>query len=289
MPPGSRRPRPGRAEVGRPATLSESRLRSRPPNRSLRPWRFAAEPLSLSEPLDRMAMLLAMSSRTARPKSPFEVAVTASPPEEISRLLLVDERQRKSEASLRSHRERRDLEEVVSTSTSPGKRIDRSRRGPCPKLRHPVQRYGVRPPRSLPHRRVSSMTRSHSDPGGVKRSRPTALAKRRLSQADERCRSDLVVPMVIDLMFNTVLPCERQGAATRPVSGCCRRREAICLCFVLVRGIVMIRKRSTTSSGGRRSSWRDRARTGDRTNDVPLSIGTLAALRAEPGTCSIRR
>ena len=84
-------------KLGRPATLSElSREVEMPEDKVTEALRFAAEPLSLSEPLreDGDAELGdVVEDRSA--ESPFEVAATALLPEEISRLLApLDERER---------------------------------------------------------------------------------------------------------------------------------------------------------------------------------------------------
>ncbi|MGB0801310.1 MAG: sigma-70 family RNA polymerase sigma factor [Ilumatobacteraceae bacterium] len=84
-------------KYGRPATLAELALEvEMPEDKVTEALRFAAEPLSLSEPLreDGDAELGdVVEDRSA--ESPFEVAATALLPEEISRLLApLDERER---------------------------------------------------------------------------------------------------------------------------------------------------------------------------------------------------
>jgi len=84
-------------KLGRPATLAElSAEVEMPEDKVTEALRFAAEPLSLSEPLreDGDAELGdVVEDRSA--ESPFEVAATALLPEEISRLLApLDERER---------------------------------------------------------------------------------------------------------------------------------------------------------------------------------------------------
>ena len=92
-------------KLGRPATLAElSAEVEMPEDKVTEALRFAAEPLSLSEPLreDGDAELGdVVEDRSA--ESPFEVAATALLPEEISRLLApLDEREREIlEAALR--------------------------------------------------------------------------------------------------------------------------------------------------------------------------------------------
>jgi DNA-binding NarL/FixJ family response regulator len=83
--------------MGRPATLSElAREVEMPEDKVTEALRFAAEPLSLSEPLreDGDAELGdVVEDRSA--ESPFEVAATALLPDEIARLLApLDERER---------------------------------------------------------------------------------------------------------------------------------------------------------------------------------------------------
>ncbi|HAP78349.1 MAG TPA: RNA polymerase subunit sigma-70, partial [Acidimicrobiaceae bacterium] len=84
-------------KLGRPATLSElAKEVEMPEDKVTEALRFAAEPLSLSEPLreDGDAELGdVVEDRSA--ESPFEVAATALLPEEIARLLApLDERER---------------------------------------------------------------------------------------------------------------------------------------------------------------------------------------------------
>ncbi len=123
-------------KYGRPATLAELALEvEMPEDKVTEALRFAAEPLSLSEPLreDGDAELGdVVEDRSA--ESPFEVAATSLLPEEISRLLSpLDEREREI-LKLRFGLDRgepRTLEEVGDTSTSLVNASGRSRRGPC--------------------------------------------------------------------------------------------------------------------------------------------------------------
>jgi RNA polymerase sigma factor (sigma-70 family) len=110
--------------------------------------RFAAEPLSLSEPLreDGDAELGdVVEDRSA--ESPFEVAATALLPEEITRLLApLDEREREILA-LRFGLDRgepRTLEEVGEAFNLTRERIRQIEARAMSKLRHPSSDTGAR-------------------------------------------------------------------------------------------------------------------------------------------------
>ena len=124
-------------KLGRPATLSElSAEVEMPEDKVTEALRFAAEPLSLSEPLreDGDAELGdIVEDRSV--ESPFEVAATALLPAEIEKLLApLDERERQILAlAFRSRpgRAAHPRRGRASTSTSPGSASARSRPGRC--------------------------------------------------------------------------------------------------------------------------------------------------------------
>ncbi len=134
---------------GRPATLSElSAEVEMPEDKVSEALRFAAEPLSLSEPLreDGDAELGdVVEDRSA--ESPFEVAATALLPEEISRLLgPLDEREREI-LRLRFGLDRgepRTLEEVGEHFNLTRERIRQIEARAMSKLRHPSSDTGAR-------------------------------------------------------------------------------------------------------------------------------------------------
>jgi RNA polymerase sigma factor (sigma-70 family) len=125
-------------KLGRPATLSELAAEvEMPEDKVTEALRFAAEPLSLSEPLreDGDAELGdVVEDRSA--ESPFEVAATALLPEEISKLLgPLDERERG---------EPRTLEEVGEHFNLTRERIRQIEARAMSKLRHPSSDTGAR-------------------------------------------------------------------------------------------------------------------------------------------------
>ena len=134
---------------GRPATLSELAAEVEMPEQKVtEALRFAAEPLSLSEPLreDGDAELGdVVEDRSA--ESPFEVAATALLPEEIKRLLLpLDEREREI-LTLRYGLDRgepRTLEEVGEHFNLTRERIRQIEARAMSKLRHPSSDTGAR-------------------------------------------------------------------------------------------------------------------------------------------------
>ena len=134
---------------GRPATLVElSAEVEMPEDKVTEALRFAAEPLSLSEPLreDGDAELGdVVEDRSA--ESPFEVAATALLPEEISRLLApLDEREREI-LKLRYGLDRgepRTLEEVGEYFNLTRERIRQIEARAMSKLRHPSSDTGAR-------------------------------------------------------------------------------------------------------------------------------------------------
>jgi len=136
-------------KLGRPATLSElSAEVELPEDKVTEALRFAAEPLSLSEPLreDGDAELGdVVEDRSA--DSPFEVAATALLPEEISRLLSpLDEREREI-LKLRFGLDRgepRTLEEVGEHFNLTRERIRQIEARAMSKLRHPSSDTGAR-------------------------------------------------------------------------------------------------------------------------------------------------
>jgi DNA-directed RNA polymerase sigma subunit (sigma70/sigma32) len=136
-------------KMGRPATLAElSAEVEMPEDKVTEALRFAAEPLSLSEPLreDGDAELGdVVEDRSA--ESPFEVAATALLPEEISRLLSpLDEREREI-LKLRFGLDRgepRTLEEVGEHFNLTRERIRQIEARAMSKLRHPSSDTGAR-------------------------------------------------------------------------------------------------------------------------------------------------
>ena len=136
-------------KLGRPATLAElSAEGEMPEDKVTEALRFAAEPLSLSEPLreDGDAELGdVVEDRSA--ESPFEVAATALLPEEIGRLLSpLDEREREI-LKLRFGLDRgepRTLEEVGEHFNLTRERIRQIEARAMSKLRHPSSDTGAR-------------------------------------------------------------------------------------------------------------------------------------------------
>ncbi|MCY3663150.1 MAG: sigma-70 family RNA polymerase sigma factor [bacterium] len=134
---------------GRPATLGELAEEVEMPEQKVtEALRFAAEPLSLSEPLreDGDAELGdVVEDRSA--ESPFEVAATALLPEEIRRLLSpLDEREREI-LTLRYGLDRgepRTLEEVGEHFNLTRERIRQIEARAMSKLRHPSSDTGAR-------------------------------------------------------------------------------------------------------------------------------------------------
>ena len=136
-------------KLGRPATLLELAAEVEMPEEKVtEALRFAAEPLSLSEPLreDGDAELGdVVEDRSA--ESPFEVAATALLPEEISRLLSpLDQREREI-LKLRFGLDRgepRTLEEVGEHFNLTRERIRQIEARAMSKLRHPSSDTGAR-------------------------------------------------------------------------------------------------------------------------------------------------
>lgn len=136
-------------KFGRPATLAElSAEVEMPEDKVTEALRFAAEPLSLSEPLreDGDAELGdVVEDRSA--ESPFEVAATALLPDEIARLLSpLDEREREI-LKLRFGLDRgepRTLEEVGEHFNLTRERIRQIEARAMSKLRHPSSDTGAR-------------------------------------------------------------------------------------------------------------------------------------------------
>ena len=136
-------------KLGRPATLAElSDEVEMPEDKVTEALRFAAEPLSLSEPLreDGDAELGdVVEDRSA--ESPFEVAATALLPDEIARLLApLDEREREI-LKLRFGLDRgepRTLEEVGEHFNLTRERIRQIEARAMSKLRHPSSDTGAR-------------------------------------------------------------------------------------------------------------------------------------------------
>jgi RNA polymerase sigma factor (sigma-70 family) len=136
-------------KLGRPATLSELAAEvEMPEDKVTEALRFAAEPLSLSEPLreDGDAELGdIVEDRSA--ESPFEVAATALLPDEIEKLLApLDERERQILA-LRFGLDRgepRTLEEVGEFFNLTRERIRQIEARAMSKLRHPSADTGAR-------------------------------------------------------------------------------------------------------------------------------------------------
>ena len=136
-------------KLGRPATLAELAVEvDLSEEKVTEALRFAAEPLSLSEPLreDGDAELGdVVEDRSA--ESPFEVAATALLPEEITRLLgPLDEREREI-LKLRFGLDRgepRTLEEVGEHFNLTRERIRQIEARAMSKLRHPSSDTGAR-------------------------------------------------------------------------------------------------------------------------------------------------
>ena len=136
-------------KMGRPATLTELAAEvEMPEDKVTEALRFAAEPLSLSEPLreDGDAELGdVVEDRSA--ESPFEVAATALLPDEIARLLSpLDEREREI-LKLRFGLDRgepRTLEEVGEHFNLTRERIRQIEARAMSKLRHPSSDTGAR-------------------------------------------------------------------------------------------------------------------------------------------------
>ncbi len=136
-------------KLGRPATLGELAAEvEMPEDKVTEALRFAAEPLSLSEPLreDGDAELGdVVEDRSA--DSPFEVAATALLPDEIARLLApLDEREREI-LKLRFGLDRgepRTLEEVGEHFNLTRERIRQIEARAMSKLRHPSSDTGAR-------------------------------------------------------------------------------------------------------------------------------------------------
>ena len=137
-------------KYGRPATLAElAKEVEMPEDKVTEALRFAAEPLSLSEPLreDGDAELGdVVEDRSA--ESPFEVAATALLPEEIQRLLApLDEREReilRLRFGLDGSGEGRTLEEVGEHFNLTRERIRQIEARAMSKLRHPSSDTGAR-------------------------------------------------------------------------------------------------------------------------------------------------
>ncbi len=136
-------------KYGRPATLAElAKEVEMPEDKVTEALRFAAEPLSLSEPLreDGDAELGdVVEDRSA--ESPFEMAATSLLPEEIQRLLApLDEREREI-LKLRfglNGGEGRTLEEVGEHFNLTRERIRQIEARAMSKLRHPSSDTGAR-------------------------------------------------------------------------------------------------------------------------------------------------
>ena len=137
-------------KYGRPATLAElAKEVEMPEDKVTEALRFAAEPLSWSEPLreDGDAELGdVVEDRSA--ESPFEVAATALLPEEIQRLLApLDEREReilRLRFGLDGSGEGRTLEEVGEHFNLTRERIRQIEARAMSKLRHPSSDTGAR-------------------------------------------------------------------------------------------------------------------------------------------------
>ena len=137
-------------KYGRHATLAElSKEVEMPEDKVTEALRFAAEPLSLSEPLreDGDAELGdVVEDRSA--ESPFETAATALLPEEIQRLLApLDEREReilRLRFGLDGSSEGRTLEEVGEHFNLTRERIRQIEARAMSKLRHPSSDTGAR-------------------------------------------------------------------------------------------------------------------------------------------------
>jgi RNA polymerase sigma factor (sigma-70 family) len=137
-------------KFGRTATLAElAKEVEMPEDKVTEALRFAAEPLSLSEPLreDGDAELGdVVEDRSA--ESPFETAATALLPEEIQRLLApLDEREReilRLRFGLDGSSEGRTLEEVGEHFNLTRERIRQIEARAMSKLRHPSSDTGAR-------------------------------------------------------------------------------------------------------------------------------------------------
>lgn len=136
-------------KYGRPATLAELSLEvEMPEDKVTEALRFAAEPLSLSEPLrDEGDAELGDVVEDRAAESPFETAATSLLPDEISRLLApLDEREREI-LKLRFGLDRgepRTLEEVGEHFNLTRERIRQIEARAMSKLRHPSTDTGAR-------------------------------------------------------------------------------------------------------------------------------------------------
>jgi len=136
-------------KYGRQATLAElSAEVEMPEDKVTEALRFAAEPLSLSEPLreDGDAELGDVVQDRAA-ESPFEVAATALLPEEISRLLAPLDTREREILKLRFGLDRgepRTLEEVGEHFNLTRERIRQIEARAMSKLRHPSSDTGAR-------------------------------------------------------------------------------------------------------------------------------------------------
>ena len=137
-------------KFGRPATLAElAKEVEMPEDKVTEALRFAAEPLSLSEPLreDGDAELGdVVEDRSA--ESPFEVAATSLLPEQIERLLApLEDREReilRLRFGLDGSNEGRTLEEVGEHFNLTRERIRQIEARAMSKLRHPSSDTGAR-------------------------------------------------------------------------------------------------------------------------------------------------
>ena len=134
---------------GRPATLAELAVEvEMTEDKVTEALRFAAEPLSLSEPLREdgdAALGDVVEARAA--ESPFEVAATALLPEEISRLLAPLDNREREILKLRFGLDRgepRTLEEVGDHFELTRERIRQIEARAMSKLRHPSSDTGAR-------------------------------------------------------------------------------------------------------------------------------------------------
>ena len=135
-------------KYGRPATLAElAQEVEMPEDKVTEALRFAAEPLSLSEPLREDGDAERRRCRRRSAESPFEVAATALLPEEISRLLAPLDEHESEILKLRFGLDRgepRTLEEVGEHFNLTRERIRQIEARAMSKLRHPSSDTGAR-------------------------------------------------------------------------------------------------------------------------------------------------
>ncbi len=207
-------------KLGRPATLAElSAEVEMPEDKVTEALRFAAEPLSLSEPLreDGDAELGdVVEDRSA--ESPFEVAATALLPEEINRLLApLDDREREI-LKLRFGLDRgepRTLEEVGEHFNLTRERIRQIEARAMSKLRHPSSDTGARDLLAVFSRRRSRRRRSSRDHSSMANVASTAAAISGLAGSNTSLSSSKEVASTISFTARSVKPASSSTSSRR--------------------------------------------------------------------------